>query len=66
MPETPEFTIEIKHGETWKQIPRGTTIGADKTIELPPVRAREVRLRVLKAKRPININELQIFPPENH
>lgn len=63
-PETQEFTIEIKQGETWKEIARGTTIGADKTIEFPPVRAREVRLHVLKAKRPININEFQVFPPK--
>jgi len=63
-PETQEFTIEIKQGETWKEIARDTTIGADKAIEFPPVRAREVRLRVLKAKRPININEFQIFPPD--
>ena len=37
---------------------------ADKTLEFPPVRARKIRLHVLKAKRPININEFQIFPPE--
>ncbi len=63
-PETQEFTIEIKQGEKWKEVARGTTIGADRTIEFPPVRAREVRLHVLKAKRPININEFQIFAPE--
>ena len=28
-PETQEFTIEIKQGEAWKEIARGTTIGAD-------------------------------------
>ena len=60
-PETQEFTIEVKQGEAWREIARGTTIGADKTIEFAPVRAREVRLHVLKAKRPININEFQLF-----
>ena len=64
-PETQEFTIEVKQGETWKEIARGTTIGADKTIEFSPVRAREIRLHVLKAKRPININEFQVFSPGN-
>ena len=63
-PETQEFTIEIKRGDTWNEIARGTTIGADKTIEFPPVRAREIRLHVLKAKRPININEFQVRAPE--
>lgn len=63
-PETLEFTIEIKQGDAWKEIARGTTIGADETLEFPPVRAREVRLHVLKAKRPININEFQLFAPD--
>jgi hypothetical protein len=64
-PETQEFAVEIKLGEAWKEIARGTTIGADKTIGFPPARAREIRLHVLKTKRPIHINEFQIFPPEN-
>jgi hypothetical protein len=64
-PETQEFTIEIKQGETWKEIARGTTIGSDKTIEFPPVRTSEIRLHVLKANRPVNINEFQVFPPVN-
>jgi hypothetical protein len=34
-PETQEFTIEIKQGETWKEIARGTTIGADKGHRVP-------------------------------
>jgi len=63
-PETQEFTIEVKQGDVWKEIARGTTIGADKTIAFPPVRAREIRLHVLRAKRPININEFQVFPPQ--
>ena len=65
-PETREFAIEVKQGERWKEVAHGTTIGADKSIEFPPIRAREVRLHVLKAERPININEFQVFPPESH
>jgi hypothetical protein len=60
-PETREFTIEVKQGGTWKEVARGTTIGADKSIELAPVNAREIRLNVLKAERAININEFQVF-----
>lgn len=63
-PETQEFIIAIKRGDGWKEIARGTTIGSDLTIEFPPVRAREIRLHVLKAKRPININEFQVFAPD--
>ena len=61
-PETREFAIEIKQGDTWKQVAHGTTIGPDKEIIFPPVKARVVRLNVSKAVRPININEFQVFP----
>jgi hypothetical protein len=64
-PETQEFAIEIKQGGTWKEVARGATIGADKTVEFPRVPAREIRLHVLKAKRPININEFQVFAPNS-
>ena len=49
------------HGDAWRAVARGTTIGADKSIEFPPLRAREIRLNVFKAERPININEFQVF-----
>ena len=62
--ETREFALEIKQGDTWKEIARGTTIGKEKEIVITPIKARFVRLNVLKAQRPININEFQIFPPE--
>ena len=60
-PETQEFAIEVKQGDAWKEVARGTTIGADYSAEFTPVRAREIRLNVFKAKRPININEFQVF-----
>jgi hypothetical protein len=60
-PETREFVLEVKQGDAWQEVARGTTIGADKSLEFPPVRTREVRLRVTKAERPININEFQVF-----
>ncbi len=59
--ETREFTIEVKTGDSWKEVARGTTIGPDKRIELTGIKAREVRLNVHKAERPININEFQVF-----
>lgn len=60
-PETREFAIEIKQGDAWKEVARGTTIGADKEITFAPVKARSIRLNVTKAERAININELQVF-----
>ncbi len=62
-PETREFAIEVKDGEAWKEIAHGTTIGACKELEFPPVKARFVRLNVLKAAMAININEFQIYAP---
>lgn len=61
--ETREFTIEVKQGDAWKEVARGTTIGADKDIPVSPVKARSVRLKVLQAANAININEFQVFPP---
>lgn len=62
--ETREFVIEIKQGGAWKEIARGTTIGAEKEITFAPVRARHVRLNVFEVVRPIDINEFQVFSPE--
>jgi hypothetical protein len=61
-PETRAFAIEIKQGDAWKEVARGTTIGPDHEIVFPPVKARVVRLNVSEAARPININEFQVFP----
>lgn len=60
-PETREFTIEIRQGDNWKEVAKGTTIGPDKDITFAPVKARHVRVHVLKAALPININEFQVF-----
>jgi hypothetical protein len=63
--ETREFAIEIKKSGEWKEVARGTTIGTNRIVEFPPVSAREIRLHVLKADMPININEFQVFAPES-
>jgi alpha-L-fucosidase len=60
-PETREFAIEVKQGDAWKEVARGATIGANKQITFAPVKARFVRLNVLKAERAININEFSVF-----
>jgi hypothetical protein len=62
-PETQEFVIEVLLGDAWKQVAHGTTIGQDKEITFAPVKARLVRLNILKAKMAININEFQVFGP---
>jgi hypothetical protein len=62
--ETRKFTIEVKEDGTWKEVARGTTIGRDREIPITPVKATHVRLNVLESSNAININELQVFPPE--
>jgi hypothetical protein len=63
---TREFAIEVQQGETWKEVARGTTIGRDCPIEFAPVKARVIRLHILKADGPINVNEFQVFAAQNH
>ena len=60
-PETREFAIEIKQGDVWKEVARGTTIDKEKELSFPPVKAQVVRLNVLKAEHAINLNEFQVF-----
>lgn len=60
-PETREFAIEIKQGDAWKVVDRGTTIGKEKEIVFSPVKAQFVRLNLLKADRALNLNEFQVF-----
>ncbi len=62
-PNTREFAIEAETGRGWGEIARGTVIGADCMLEFPKVKTRQVRLHVLKAEGPINLNEFQIFQP---
>lgn len=48
-------------GDVWTPVAHGATIGPDREVTFPAVKARYVRLNILKAKRAININEFQIF-----
>ena len=60
-PETREFVIEIKQGDAWKEVARGTTIGANKEVNFPFDKAQIVRLNILKAEHAINLNEFEVF-----
>lgn len=63
---TREFSIEVMQGDEWQEVARGTTIGADKAVTFTTVKTRQVRLNILKADGPININEFQVFAPHRH
>ena len=56
------YKIEVKDGETWRTIHKGSTIGAGCLVEFEPVTARVVRLAILDAKEP-TINEFRLLPP---
>ena len=58
---TRAFVLEVRQGDTWKEIHRGTTIGPDCPLRFQPMRTHSVRLRILKADGPINLTEFQIF-----
>jgi len=62
-PRTREFVIEYQDGVAWKELHRGTTIGESSTYAFPPVRARRVRLNILKADEVPTIEEFRVLPP---
>lgn len=61
---TREFFVEAKQGDEWQEIARGTTIGANKVIEVPTTRTKQIRLRITQVAGPININEFQVYSPK--
>ena len=63
-PVTREFAIEIKQVDVWKEIAHGKAIGQEKTLVFEPVRARGIHFCVLKAQRPVNIDEFRVFTAE--
>jgi alpha-L-fucosidase len=56
-----EFELQAKEGDSWKTFCRGTTIGEDFSARFPPVKARVVRLNILKANEGPTIWEFQLF-----
>jgi alpha-L-fucosidase len=58
---TQEFVIEYKDGDSWKPIARGTRIGEHLELKFAPVKARVVRLSILKATEVPTIWEFQLF-----
>jgi len=61
---TRKFELQIRKGETWHTIHRGTTIGADYSATFTPVTAQHVRLNILEATDVPTIWEVGLFAPE--
>jgi len=56
-----EFAIEYKDGDKWKEIVRGTSIGAERELRFNPVSARFVRLNIIRARQVPTIWEFQVY-----
>jgi len=59
-----QFGIEVKVGEAWRPVARGTTIGERRELAFEPVTAQVVRLNLLETTDGPSIWEFQLFPPE--
>jgi len=58
-----QFELQVREGEGWRTVARGTTLGDEREVTFPPVTARVVRLNILKATEGPTIWELQLLPP---
>jgi len=59
-----QFAIEVKVGEEWRPVARGTTIGERRELAFEPVAAQVVRLNLIETTDGPSIWEFQLFPPE--
>lgn len=55
------FKIEVKRGKKWHEIAQSKTIGARKIITFPTLKARRVRVTILKAKSEPRLSEVEIY-----
>ena len=60
-PRTQKFELQVKSGDTWKTVHRGTKLGAAFTASFQPVTARHVRLLIVEATDVPTIWEMQLF-----
>jgi alpha-L-fucosidase len=58
---TQEFSVEAQVNGEWKEVAKGTVIGADLVLDIPPVRAQKFRLNIRKASDTPVVAEFQIF-----
>jgi len=56
--------IEYKDGDKWKPILTGLKFNRDCNVRsFPPVTAQVFRLNILEADKPVQINNLEMYPP---
>jgi alpha-L-fucosidase len=59
-----EFELQYRQGNRWKIFVRGTRLGHDYSKQFEPIKARYVRLNILKATDGPTICEFQLFAPK--
>jgi alpha-L-fucosidase len=60
-PLTCEWALEYKEGDEWKALASGKKLEFVQEIKFPPVKARYVRLNILKSVKPPTFFEFQVF-----
>ncbi|MBK6994482.1 MAG: alpha-L-fucosidase [Lewinellaceae bacterium] len=55
------FKIEIKKGKKWHEIASSTTIGSRKIITFPTIKARRLRVTILKARDMPLLSEVELY-----
>jgi alpha-L-fucosidase len=56
-----EWILEARDGGEWRELPRGTTMGPGRRIDVRGTTARELRLRLPRATVTPTISELAVF-----
>ena len=56
-----EFELLAEVGNEWKRVGAGTTLGADFTCAISPVKASAIKLNILKATDGPTIKEIELL-----
>ena len=62
-PRTQQFAIEVEEAGSWRAVVSGEALGGERSFSFAPVRARRVRLSILKASEVPTIEEFCVYPP---
>lgn len=62
-PRTEQFAVECKVGEEWCVLAKGKQIGGVRAIDFKPVKARHVRLNIIKASEVPTLEEFRVLAP---
>jgi hypothetical protein len=63
-PRVQAFTVEVRQGDVWLEVARGTTIKGRKKIPFAPVKARQVRLVIHEASEVPTLEEFRVSAAE--